>query len=106
VRLARAAAGVALLALLAAGAWLWRDRRCPARCDAAVAQAEHASDPAAALRLIDATDAACDCARFTEGDEPPEYAAARVAARALDEAALARAHAAARGPIVREVTRP
>jgi hypothetical protein len=61
------------------------------------------SDPSQALRRLDAVDGVCDCARFTEGDEPPEYSTERLLVDRLRAAGSDLPHA--RGPILRALTR-
>lgn len=94
--------------LVGALLWLTRQNRCQRRCNEAVEGADRratAGDLIGALTILDRVDAACDCGRFTEGDEPPEYAAARFyleeLRRGQGEEALSRLEI--RGPILRDL---
>ncbi len=100
---------ISLLAAAGAGAWWWL-RRCEADCAAATRDARALllrGEPVRALALLDRADARCGCARFTAGDEPPEYAVARACLDRLQaEGRMADAAdvlARARGPILREL---
>jgi hypothetical protein len=100
-----------VIATVAVGWWL-QHGRCERRCAAAVEQAGDAAargELARALAIIDEADHACDCARFTDGDEPPEYAAARTyldRLRSTGRDAEARAALdGARGAILRDLAR-
>lgn len=88
-------------------AWLVRTGHCERRCGAALAEAEGlfaAGQALGALRALDAADAACDCARFTGGDAPPEFSLAIACGRRLQEGGqnveLSALLSAAKGPIL------
>lgn len=99
--------GMLLLALGFSALALFELREYSARsCRAVVEEADALllqNRPAEALRRIDAVDALHRCARFTEGDAPPEYAAARYALEQLDGPAQALALEEARGPLLRSL---
>jgi hypothetical protein len=103
------ALAIAAIAGVGAGAFWWFEL-CSRDCLAMEAQANESferGEPLAALRLIDDVDAWHHCSRFTSGDEPPEYALARVSIerlRAEGRAAEVEAlFAHARGPILQEL---
>ncbi|MDH5181445.1 MAG: hypothetical protein OEZ39_15765 [Gammaproteobacteria bacterium] len=62
-------------------AYIFMDSRCQKKCNLAVAAADnHAAEYnyRKALEVLDEADNDCRCSRFTQGDEPPEYASARL----------------------------
>ena len=91
-------------------AWAFWSRRCADHCGAAIEQADRLAADGnlrGALLSIDAADAACRCSRFTEGDEPPEYAAAETYLNMLRAreglVAIAELSRSIKGPIMREL---
>jgi hypothetical protein len=101
---------VALASVVAAAIWVERRDRCADRCNVALEHADRLAaggDLRAALTTIDEEDSSCSCGRFTDGDEPPEYASARAYLQRLRaDGRVGEANeiaAAARGPILREL---
>jgi hypothetical protein len=91
-------------------AWALWSQHCADRCGAAIEQADRLAADGnlrGALLSIDAADAACRCSRFTEGDEPPEYAAAETYLDMLrtreGQVAIAELSRSVKGPIMREL---
>lgn len=91
----------------------WRNHsRCYKRCLASLNRAEQLAaqgDFRSALAELDKTDAECNCAKFTKGDAPPEYAAMAVYLdRLLDrngKAAIVEVKRHARGKMLTEMTK-
>lgn len=105
------AALVVLAGVAGAARWWWL-----ARCERACANADrdahtlfNRGEVVAALELIDAVDARCDCSRYTSGDAPPQYALADACLRQLlrdqRSADFRRIASNARGPILRALLR-
>lgn len=108
--LAMASGLAATLAVSGAAVWLMRDDRCSRQCTAAVTLAERHAERGGyfdAITVLDGADASCGCARFTEGDEPPEYSAMRFYLKRYREQAgedaIGKIADDANGPILREL---
>jgi hypothetical protein len=101
---------VGVLAVAGTAASWWWFVCCERNCAATDRHAQdlfQRGDPLAALALLDKFDARCNCARFTSGDAPPQYALAQACLRQLFsegrsvEVQALLAHA--RGPILKEL---
>ena len=96
-----------VLAVIGGAVWVIYEGRCASRCNQALSEggslAGH-GEVRKALRELDEVDGDCNCARFTQGDEPPELSAAREwferYRQASGEAAAAELARNAAGPIV------
>lgn len=103
-------AGLAVTLVALGGAvWLTRDDRCSRQCTAVTLAERHAERGGYfdAITVLDGVDASCGCARFTEGDAPPEYSAMRAYLKRYreqaGEGAVKKIADDANGPILREL---
>lgn len=72
---------IILFSIAIAIAFFIYDARCQEKCHNSVVKADRLATVGnfrGALKTLDDTDACCNCSHFTEGDEPPEYATARI----------------------------
>jgi hypothetical protein len=101
---------ILFLGFLGAIGWVVWQAYCSTSCEKALSEANRLAaqnELHKALEAIDAADATCNCAQFTEGDEPPEYSTARDLLGRMrvihGDAAAAEFVDNASGPIIQEL---